>query len=184
MNIKVLLANLQVLTQSTIDFAVNELTQLSPTELDERIHEGEWTIREVLAHLNEFAKYYNSTFRHKLTITKFKTPQEEFISSPLGKSAWTSMKLGNAKNIKRKFKTVKSCNPLLHPELITGNEIERFIAYQTELIELIQQAEFVNLKRVRIPMSISKIVRLRLGDALQFVVYHNERHLQQIKNMI
>jgi hypothetical protein len=33
-------------------------------------------------------------------------------------------------------------------------------------------------------ISISKIIRLRLGDALLFVVYHNERHVQQAKNLL
>jgi hypothetical protein len=40
------------------------------------------------------------------------------------------------------------------------------------------------LRRVKIPISISKIIRLRLGDALLFVTYHNERHFQQIANLM
>jgi hypothetical protein len=59
-----------------------------------------------------------------------------------------------------------------------------FVENQTALIDLLNAARNVNLKKVKIPISISKIVRLRLGDAFQFVIYHNERHMQQIKRII
>jgi hypothetical protein len=42
----------------------------------------------------------------------------------------------------------------------------------------------VNLRKVKIPISISKIVRLKLGDALLFVVYHNERHMYQALSIL
>ena len=45
-------------------------------------------------------------------------------------------------------------------------------------------SEKVNIRKVKIPISISKIIRLRLGDALLFVVYHNERHVQQALNVL
>ena len=39
------------------------------------------------------------------------------------------------------------------------------------------------LKKVKVPISISKLVRLRLGDALLFVAYHNDRHMEQALNL-
>ena len=53
-----------------------------------------------------------------------------------------------------------------------------------ELLEIIEKAEKVNLRKVKIPLSISKIIRFRLGDALMYVIYHNERHMQQALNVL
>jgi len=50
-------------------------------------------------------------------------------------------------------------------------------------VEIAESAATVNLRKVKVPISISKIVRLRLGDALLFVAYHNERHMQQMLNL-
>ena len=67
---------------------------------------------------------------------------------------------------------------------MNGQDIEGFEKDQLELLHILTQAEEVNLRKVKVPISISKIIRLRLGDALQFVIYHNERHMQQALNII
>jgi hypothetical protein len=52
------------------------------------------------------------------------------------------------------------------------------------LLQILDLAAGVNIRKVKVPISISKIVRLRLGDALLFVAYHNERHIQQAINLM
>ena len=94
------------------------------------------------------------------------------------------MKLGNAKNVKRKFKSPKTSNPTIDISLLTGNEVSDLEKGQTELLSIIESAEEVNLRKVKVPISISKIIRFRLGDALLFVAYHNERHMQQALNVM
>ena len=147
------------ITLENID-TINKLVgNLNEDQLKWRPDQGFWNISEVLSHLNEYSRYYQPTFKKKIASTRFTSTKEAFLSSPLGRSAWKSMKLGNVKNIKRKFKAQKGYNPSI-------------------------DSQTVNMKRVKIPISISKIVRLRLGDALLFVVYHNERHVQQIANLV
>jgi len=172
------------ITQANIDVINKHVRKLSDHQMNWNPNPGVWSVSEVLAHLNEYANYYHSTFSKKITNTRFTSTKEAFVSSPLGRSAWKSMKLGNARNIKRKFKAQKSYNPTLDPSLVKGNEFEAFIKNQNDLFPIFEEAQKVNLKRVKIPISISKIVRLRLGDALLFVVYHNERHVQQVLNLV
>lgn len=172
------------ITLENID-TINKLVgNLNEDQLKWRPDQGFWNISEVLSHLNEYSRYYQPTFKKKISSTRFTSTKEAFLSSPLGRSAWKSMKLGNAKNIKRKFKAQKGYNPSIDSSLLTGREFEDFIKHQTDLQSIIELAQTVNMKRVKIPISISKIVRLRLGDALLFVVYHNERHVQQIANLV
>lgn len=184
MTTKELIQILSNITQENIDNVKKYTAKLSAQQLKWRPNPGVWSVEDVLAHLNEYAKYYHPTFLKKIESTRFTNTKEGFVSSPLGRSAWKSMKLGNARNVKRKFKAPKGQNPTLEPNLINGNEVSDFLGNQSEILEIIDRAQTVNLRRVKIPISISKIVRLRLGDALLFVVYHNQRHVQQIINLV
>lgn len=181
---KDLLEEIRKITLTDLELISKKLLYLSKDQLSWRPNEVSWSIEEVIAHLNEYARFYHKAFNDKIDQTKFREPVEEFISSPLGRSAWKSMKLGNAKNVKRKFKAMRSYNPTFDPSLIKGSEVETIEKDLNELLQILQKAESVSLRRVKIPISISKIIRLRLGDALLFVAYHNERHFQQIKNIL
>lgn len=172
------------ITKENIDFVSKKVKKLSDTQLKWRPNPGVWSVTEILAHLNSYATYYHPAFLKKIENTRFTSTKEAFISSPLGRSAWKSMKLGKAQNVKRKFKAPKGHNPSIDTELITGNDVSDFIEAQNDLLTIIDKASDVNLRRVKVPISISKIVRLRLGDALLYVTYHNQRHIEQISKLI
>jgi hypothetical protein len=159
------------------------MQKLSEKQLNWRPNPGIWSIAEVLAHLNSYARYYHPVMQKKIETTRFRNAKEDFMSSPLGRSAWKSMKLGRLNNVKRKFKAPKGYNPTIDPDLIQGNEVSDFLELQQELLKIIEASSEVNLRKVKVPISISKIVRLRFGDALLFVAYHNERHMQQMLNL-
>jgi hypothetical protein len=171
------------ITEDNIQQVNRLVSKMSESQLNWNQNPGVWSVAQVLAHLNAYAAYYHPTLIKKIEGTRFTNAKEDFVSSPLGKSAWKSMKLGNAKNIKRKFKAPKGYNPYTDTSLVTGNEVTTFLEGQQELLSIAESAGQVNLKRIKIPISISKIVRLRLGDALLFITYHNERHMQQIINL-
>lgn len=174
----------KTVTERNLQVLKRKIAGLSEQQLRWRPNDQSWNILEIAAHLNEYARFYHDAFRQRIEKTRFREPKEHFVSSPLGRSAWVSMKLGNARNIKRKFNAAKAYNPLLHPELVSGNDVTELIAGHEELLTLAEQAKEVNIRKVKVPISISKIVRLRLGDALLFVTYHNERHVQQALNLM
>jgi len=171
------------ITERNIQLLKQKFSGLSENQLTWRPNESTWSITEVFAHLNEYARFYHEAFHRRIDRTRFREPKEIFVSSPLGRSAWVSMKLGNAKNVKRRFNAPKAYNPLVNPKLVTGNEIETLLAGQQELIGVLEKSLGVNIRKVKVPIAISKIIRLRLGDALLFVAYHNERHFQQAINL-
>ena len=171
------------ITQENIELVNKSIRKMSENQLNWIPNPGVWSVTQVLAHLNEYGRYYHPTLTRKIENTRFDSTKEAFVSSPLGRSAWKSMKLGNAKNVKRKFRAQKGYNPSFDKDLVKGNEIDVFLEQQNELLTIIEKSEKVNMRRVKIPISISKIIRLRLGDALLFVVYHNQRHMQQIFNL-
>lgn len=179
-----LLNEARKVSDSSLRTVKERLLSLSQTQLTWRPNEVSWNIQEIFCHLNQYAAYYHQAFKRSIEKTKFALTRENYLSSPLGRSAWKSMKLGRAQNVKRKFKAPKAYNPRLDPTLLTGQDVKDFEANLGELFGIFDQAAKVDLRRVKIPISISKIVRLRLGDALLFVVYHNERHVQQALNII
>lgn len=166
-----------------IAFVKKKVSKLSSTQLDWIPNPGVWSVRQTLAHINISSEHYLNNFTRKIDTTRFTSTVDNFISSPLGRSAWKSMKLGRAKNIKRKFKSPKTFNPVLI-EKREEDEVELFLQNNEQLKQVTEKALTVNLRKVKIPTALSKIVRLRLGDALLFVIYHNQRHIQQVANLI
>ncbi len=165
------------------DFVQKELKKKTDKQLSWRPNPGIWSVQDILAHINEYNKQYLETITEKIKETRFDTPSEDYKSSPLGKSAWKSMKLGKMNNVRRKYRSPRKVNPMYATELISGNEIPVFLESQDLFLRVLKKAKEVNLKKVKIPSSISKIIRLRLGDALLFLAYHQQRHIQQIKNL-
>lgn len=179
-----LLTEVRNITETNLKILRERFSDLSNVQLTWRPNESSWNIQEICAHLNQYANYYHEAFLRYIEKTRFKTPKENFLSSPLGRSAWKSMKLGHANNVKRKFKAPKGYNPKMDPSLLTGKDLPDLEKNLKDLLQIVEASEKVNIRKVKIPISISKIIRLRLGDALLFVVYHNERHLQQAVNVI
>jgi len=179
-----LISNLTAITQANIAFVNKKCSRLSQKQLNWKPSTGVWSIQDILSHLNAYSRYYHKAFEEKITHTKFTQAKETFTPSPLGKSAWKSMKLGRANNVKRKFKAPRNYNPLQNTSIIEDDAASVFLQDQNDLISILEKAKTVNLRKVKVKISISKFVRLRLGDALMFVVYHNERHVQQIKNLL
>jgi hypothetical protein len=172
------------ITNSNLEFVRKQLSRLSDIQLTWKPTESTWSIKEIFAHLNEYAAFYHPAFSKKIAATRFREPRLNFISSPLGKSAWKSMQLGQLKNVKRKFNAARSYNPTFQKELVKGDDVSIFEAFQNELLSILDSAKQVNIQRAKVSTSISKFVRLRLGDAFLFVIYHNQRHIQQAVNLM
>lgn len=179
-----LLDEMVEITSNNLEVIRKRIIFLNEDQRSWKPNKNAWSINDIFAHLNQYVLFYHKTFSNAIETTKHRDPINIFMPSPLGKSAWKSMKLGNAKNIKRKFKAQRAFNPTTKPELITGKDVEDFEAAQKDLISIIEKSAEVNLRKVKVPIAISKIIRLRLGDAMLFVVYHNERHIQQALNVV
>ncbi len=179
-----LIEEIKTITNNNLELIRSRFLKLSEEQKKWKVNDASWNVNEIFAHLNQYAIYYQLTFKIKIARTKFKTPSENFISSPLGRSVWSSMKLGNANNVKRKTKAVKSYNPLFDNTLVTGNDVKEFEKNLLDMQDIIESSKKVNLRKIKVPMAISKLIRLKLGDAFLFVVYHNERHLQQALNLV
>ncbi|MTB51667.1 DinB family protein [Lewinella sp. W8] len=160
-------------TQSNLEVA-REMLALPVDTLHLRPRPEAWNALECLEHLNRYAEYYNPEIRRRLESTKHRTQTESFTSTRLGNYFAAGMKPGPQT---KKISTFKSMNP--HQDDLGVEVVHTFIKYQEDMLELLEAARSVDLTRTKTGISITNLIKLRLGDTLRVVVYHNWRHVAQ-----
>lgn len=137
----------------------------------------EWSILECIEHLNLYGDFYNPVIRE--SIEKTDTSSSEIFKSGLIGNYFVNLIIPKEKM--KKMKTAKDKNPLGN---LNKDVIDKFVSQQLECLELIDQSKNVNLSKTKTAISISKLIKLRLGDTFRFITAHNERHLLQAENML
>ncbi len=158
---------------------LNQVEQLKSQKVDliHRPAPGAWNILECLEHLNLYGDFYFAEIEKAIKTSGTK-PEAEFSSGMLG--AYFS-KMILPKNKLNKMKTLKNKNPF--NTSLDRTVLDRFVNQQLKLIELLIQSRSVSLNKIKIRTAFSGVVKLKLGDTFQFIINHNLRHLQQIKNI-
>lgn len=146
---------------------------LSIEELNWKTDEQNWSILECLKHLNLYGDFYipeittrieNSNTSHK---ENFKTG---FLGNYFAKSMLPREKLN-------KMKTFKDKNPI--GSNLDLETIDQFITQQNHILKLLDNSRKIDLNKTKTSISISKWIKLRIGDTFRIVVYHNDRHVEQ-----
>lgn len=138
---------------------------------------GGWSIAQCLEHLNRYGHYYLPAIQQQLAANDNNTGSNVFTSTWLG-NYFTRMM--DPQTGKKKYKAFKDYIPPV--KLDAHAIIATFISQQEELLVIIGKSRQADINRVKIPISISRFIKLKLGDVLQFVIAHNERHIQQADN--
>lgn len=159
--------------------AVSEFAKRTDGELNRKPAQDSWSVLECIEHLNLYGDFYIPAMAQKIRQATKSRQQAAFRSGWFGNYFAKSM-LPQEKS--KKVKTFKDKDP--SGSLLDRSVLDRFLDQQKELVDLLKQAEEVNLSRVRVPMSISKLIRLRLGDTFRIVIYHNQRHIVQAGKVI
>jgi hypothetical protein len=154
----------------------NHLESLKIDELNWKETNTSWSILECIEHLNLYGDFYIPAIEKALKKSNT-TNDKQFRSGWLGNYFAKSMLPKEKLN---KMKTFADKNP--SNSQLDYSHIERFINQQKQLLVLFEQAKDMNLQ-VRLPITISKIIRLKLGDVILFNVYHTIRHMAQIERI-
>ncbi len=62
--------------------------------------------------------------------------------------------------------------------------LEKFLAYQSDLDAIVGDAASVDLNSTFVPVEFLRLLKMNAGDALMFVVVHEQRHIRQAKNVL
>ncbi len=173
-----LLNELKNITNNNLNFA-QSFQNLSIENLNFRASKSSWSILECLEHLNFYGQFYLPEIENRINESSFAATKSDFKSGLLG-NYFANMMLPKEKL--NKMKTLKVSNPI-HKKL-DKSVIEEFINQQNKMLELLERAKTVDLEKTKTSISISKLIKLKLGDTFRFVIYHNLRHIKQAENIL
>lgn len=141
----------------------------------------QWSVAQVLEHLNIYSRFYITAIEQKLHLNQ-SGPNIDFTPGWLGNYFTNLMKPNAEKRITKKMKAPKNAVPSTQPD--AQKMLEEFISHQHHLLNLLQIAKTANLDYNRIPTSLSKMISLKLGDTFRFFIAHEQRHFVQIHNTL
>lgn len=153
------------------------LKEKAEAQLNYKQHSESWSALECLEHLNLYGRFYLPEIEKCIQQRKGK-------SEPVFKSGWLGNYFANSmlpKQKLNKMKTFKNMNPL--NSKLDKKVIDEFISQQHQMLRLLEESRKVSLNKTRTAISISKLIKLKLGDTFRFVIYHNQRHMVQAQRI-
>jgi hypothetical protein len=164
-----------------IKLAAEHLQQADAVKLSYPPAEGKWSVAQILEHLNAYNRYYIPLMEKALMYSSAEK-SAWFVAGLLGDYFTRSMMPKNVYEVKNKMKAMKAYSPSrgLNVETV----FKEFYEHQDKLVQLMELAKSRNLNTIRIPLSISKLIRFKLGDTFRFIVAHEQRHMIQARNTI
>ncbi len=173
---------LEVLHQCTerlLQKAVSEWQLLPSEKMEAAPIPGAWSAAQCLEHLNIYGRHYLPAIEKAILNAKKQgsRPDKHVQSGWLG--AWfTDLMLPQpGGGLKKKMKAPKNAIPSANPD--ARAMLAEFIEQQEQMVVLLNAAGEVSLNKVRVPSSLSPLIRMRLGDTFAFVLAHLERHVLQ-----
>ena len=173
-----LLSELKQITRENLERA-KAIQAHSEEALAWREDEKKWNALECIQHLNWYSDFYLPEIDRRIQAAPKKS-HPEFKTNWLGKKfvkAVSPLEQG-AKGMN----TMKDKNPLAMD--LSPATLDQFIGDQERMLKLLDAAKEVNLTKTKTSISISKLIKVRLGDTFRVVIYHNQRHLQQAERAL
>ncbi len=146
----------------------NEIILKKPTS-------DSWNTLECVEHLRRYADFYVPVISTGLKNSTLENTNE-FKSSWLGDYFAKAMLPGS-----KKMTTFKSKNPL--GDQIKKESIDQLIAHLNTLNEAIELAKSKDIRSIKVKTTIP-FTKVNVGDALRVVIYHDERHVGQIRRIL
>lgn len=173
-----LIESLENKVEMHLQIAIHTFQNLSETVLLQMPDIGGWSIAQCFEHLNSYGRYYLPQIKTALAKNPESSFSNTFKSTWLGNYFTKMMLPSNTK----KYKAFKDHTPPV--ELDAHAVLAEFIEQQEMLLNYLKQAREVDLDKIRIPISITKWIKLKSGDVFQFMIAHDERHIQQAKRVL
>lgn len=159
-----------------ISSSVQYFLRLNDEQLNARPAPGKWSIAAIFEHLNITNAIYIRSILKKLQRAGDVTG-DTFKSGWLGDWAYEKM-MPRPDGTVFKMKTPAFLHPPNH--LLDGHDVlNRFLQQQDMIHDILTHARSKDLQRIKVPFSFTKLLSLRLGDNLRFLIAHSERHLLQ-----
>lgn len=171
-----LIKDVQRIKESAQFFQSSDQTKLAHSP-----DKSKWSVVQTLEHVNAYNRHYLPLIEKNVSVvTQSRNPI--FASGYWGDMFTKKMKPTNVYEIKNKMKTMKAYNfpNSLHVDTV----LKEFIAHQDHLLRLLELAKSRDLNAIRIPITLTSLIQLKLGDLFRFIVAHEQRHMIQARNTL
>lgn len=170
-----LIEELETELRNQIILVEENFENASETVLQSPAPSGGWSIPQCLDHLNSYGFYYLPQIGDALKRAKRS-------DSSVYRSGWLGdyfTKIMSPETGTKKFKAFKDHQPA--KVLDSKRVISEFLRQEKLLLGYLSEAKSLDMASVKIPLSISPLIGIRLGDTFRFLLAHNRRHLLQAK---
>ncbi|HKK38877.1 MAG TPA: DinB family protein [Cryomorphaceae bacterium] len=164
---------------SEIDDALNKFSREDEEALQQHPAEGNWSALECIEHLHRYNAFYLPEFQksiHKAPLSS----SDEMKRGRFGMKTAKSM-LPGEKGVNNPMKTFKSKNSL--NSNLSKAILDQFRQEQAELRSIIDSASMRDIGAVKCKTTLP-LIRFRLGDALEFIINHQVRHVAQAQRAL
>ena len=172
-----LLNKLIALTEDNREEA-KSFKKLSNSELNFKESPESWSILECIEHLVRYGNFYLPEI--EIQLTESKHPKGEIYKTGFFGNYFANSMLPKEKV--NKMKTFKSMNPI--KSKVEVKVLDKFIQQQETMLKLLNKAKETDINKVKTAISITSLIRLRLGDTFKVVIFHNWRHLIQARKLV
>lgn len=161
--------------------AAEHLETADPVKLNYCPEEGKWSVAQVLEHLNAYNRYYLPAIERSM-VQISKDTSAWFVPGFWGNYFTNMMMPKNVYEVKNKMKAMKSYTPA--KGLNVESVFREFFQHQNKILQLLDVAKRRNMNSIKIPISITKLIRFKLGDTFRFLIAHEQRHMIQARNAV
>ena len=160
--------------------AVKRFKALPTDVLNFKPNPERWSILECIEHLNRYGQFYLAEVEKSILSQRTVSHPRVFKSGFFGNYFANLMRVRDGKIVK--MPTPKDKNPA--GSHLTVATIDQFIQQQEVMRSLLNRARNIDLVRAKVPLTLTKYIRLRLGDTFRFLIYHIERHILQAEKAL
>jgi len=142
---------------------------------------GSWSIGEIYGHLNLCFDQYIRLILPRITLAP-DSPSDLYRSGWLGDWLYDrTMPRPDGSVPKLKTRRAWCVDPAV---IDAREELGKFRRHCDALDDILRHAATKDLRRIRIPFYLPRLLHLRLGDLLRYLVAHGERHLLQAQRVM
>lgn len=179
-----LLVELQEQTESFLNKAISEWQMIKHSQFGYKTAPDKWSATQCLEHLNSYGRFYLPEMEKAIRKAKEKgwTSSTHFKSGWLGNYFTKLMMPGNDGTVGKKMSSPKNHYPVSNAD--SYKVIAEFIEQQEKLVQLLDAAQEIDLNKATCAISISKLIKLKLGDTFLFFIAHQYRHILQAERAL
>lgn len=179
-----LLVELQEQTESFLNKAISEWQMIRHSQFGYKVAPEKWSATQCLEHLNSYGHFYLPEMEKAIHKAKEKgwAATTHFKSGWLGNYFTKLMMPGADGAVGKKMSSPKNHYPVSNAD--SYKVIAEFIEQQEKLLQLLDEAQSIDLNKATCSISISKLVKLKLGDTFLFFIAHQYRHILQAEKAL